>query len=300
MPAFDNDELLADIRDRGNLPGADLRFSASRLLSSASIELRDVILPLLVETQTDRAVHVALLTLVSGQSEYRLPARAAAGRWQSMALQVPGGGLMPLHQLGAEEYARQSLTQQGQPARFFVRDYRVVLVPTPNAALVLRVPYYQRPGTLTLTAAAGVVASISGNAVTLAAAPPATFTSTASYDVVRGTPGFESLAVDRSATVVGNVLTFAAALPSDVAVGDYVALAGQAPVAQCPVEVRGLLAVRAARRALKAVNEAQQASMLDADVEELTAVARTLLAPRVDEEPKTWGSAGSGLLYGLL
>lgn len=300
MPAFDNDELVQDIRDRGNLPPADLRFSSAKLLAAASIELRDVILGMMVNSQTDRAVHVATITLVPGQAEYRLPARAAAGRWQSVALNVPNVGYVTLNQVRPEDYYRQSPTLTGQPTAFFVRDYRVVLVPTPNVALTLRLPYYQRPATLSAASAAGIISAISGNAVTLTTTPPAGFTSTAIYDVVRGSPGFESLAVDRTATVAGSTLTFAAALPSDVVVGDYVTLAGQAPVAQCPVEVRGLLAVRAARRALKAVNEGQQASMLDADVAELTAVAGALLAPRADAAPQEWGSPGLGLLQGLI
>lgn len=302
MAAFDNDELVLDIRDRGNLPPTDLRFSTAKLLSAASIELRDVILPLMVESQTDRAVHMSRVTLVPGQAEYRLPARAAAGRWQSVALEVPNLGPVALKQVQPEDYNLQSPTQRGRPTSFFARDYRVVLAPTPDSALVVRLPYYQRPSTLTVASAAGVIASINGalTTVTLTSTSPAGFTNTARFDVVRGTPGFEALAMDLVATVTGSTITFATALPAEVAVGDYVTLAGFAPVAQCPVEVRGLLAVRAARRAMKAVNEGQQASMLDADVVELTAVAGSLLAPRADAAPQEWGSTNLGVLHGLL
>jgi hypothetical protein len=121
--------------------------------------------------------------------------------------------------------------------------------------------------------------------------------------VVRATPGFETLVVRTTATIAGLVLTFSSALPTDTnapAVGDYVCLAGYAPVPQCPVEVRGYLATRAARRALKSVNEGNLAAMLDADVDDLEGRARALLAPRADAEPQEWGDVSRGLLYGIL
>lgn len=300
MAEFDNAELLQDIRDRGSLPAGDLRFSDAKLLAAATQELRDVIAALLVESQTDRAVYLSTTPLVAGQAEYRLPSRALAGRWQSVAYVEPGGGLFRLQQLNPEDYYRQNRVNRGVPAAFFVRDNRLVLVPTPDVAGSLHVPYYGRPNRLVAPTEAAIVASVAGNALTFAGGPPAGFSGALAFDLVRGTPGFETLGANLAGTLVGSVLTLAAAPPSELVPGDYVCLAGQAPVAQCPVELRGLLATRAARRALKAVNEAQQASLLDADVVELEAVARSLLAPRVDGEPKEWGNPSRGLLMGLL
>lgn len=300
MADFDNSELLRDIRDRGSLPPQDLRFTDAKLLSAASVELRDVIATLLVESQTDRAVYLANIPLVAGQAEYRLPSRAFAGRWQSVAYVEPGGALFRLQHLHPEDYFRQNRNSRGAPTGFFVRDNRLVLVPTPDVAGSLQVPYYMRPNSLVLPSAAATVGSVNGNDVALLNTPPLGFSGAIAYDLVRGTPGFETLGPGVSGTLLGSVLTLSAPPPSELAPGDYVCLAGQSPAAQCPVELRGLLATRAARRALKSVNEAQQASMLDADVTELEAVARSLLAPRADAEPKEWGNPSRGLLAGLI
>lgn len=301
---FDNTELLTDIRDRGGIPSDDLRFTSARLLAAASLELRDAIAPLLVETQTERSVYLSDMAVTAGVAEYRLPSRALGARFKSVGWKQTGNTeYTRLRHLSADSYYLQSDTREAQPYGFFLRDNVLVLIPTPNTTGTLRVPYYGRPNALVATSAAAVIASVGSSSVTVTSVPGG-FTSGAEYDVVRSQPGFETL-VDRVvATISGTTLTFATALPTSapftVRVGDYVCLAGQSPVAQCPVEVRGLLAVRAARRALKGVDEAQQAALLDADVDELSTVARGLLAPRADAEPQEYGDARRGLLYGVV
>lgn len=303
MAAFDNTELLTDIRERGGLPNADLRFTDAKLLAAASLELRDVVATILIESQAERMVYVVDVPVAAGTATYRLPSRAVAGRWQSVGW-VGTGDIQytRLRQVSPSDYYLQSASAQATPFGFFVRDYNVTLVPTPSNTGTLRIPYYMRPNALVLPPAAGVVTAVGASTLTISPVPSA-FTSGASYDVVRGTPGFETLVAGQTATLAGSVLTFSSLLPTGTnapVAGDYVCLAGQAPVAQIPVELRGLLAARAARRALKAVNEGQQASMLDGDVEELTAVARALLSPRVDDEPREWGDLRRGLLYGVI
>jgi hypothetical protein len=303
MAAFDNNELLDDIRGRGSLSAADLRFTPAKLLAAATIELRDTIVPLMVKSQTDRCVYLSDMAVTPGTGTYRLPSRAVAGRWTSVAWKDPGATTYDrLRQLSPEDYYRQSDTAQNKPYGFFVRDYMLQLVPIPSGAGTLRVPYYMRPNTLCGVAEAATVLTAAGSTVTVSSVPNG-FVSGAQYDVVRGSPGFETLVVGVSATLSGSTLTFSSALPTGTfapAAGDYVALAGYSPVAQCPVELRGLLATRSARRALMSVNEAQQASMLDSSVEELTITALDVLAPRVDAEPQEWGDIRRGLLFGLI
>ena len=299
MAEWDNAEFLEDVRGRGGLPSGDLRYSDAKLLAAATLELRDVVAPMLVESQTDRAVYLSEVAVTAGQAEYRLPSRALAARFQSVALDDGSGAYQRLRHLSPAAYYQQSSTQQARPHGFYLRDYTLVLVPTPNTAFTLRLPYYQRPAQLVASSAAGVVTAIAGAVVTVGTVPGA-FTSGALYDVVRATPGFETLVVGQAATLSGSNLTFPANVPSGVAVGDYVCLAGQAPVPQCPVELRGLLAARTARRALASVGDAQGASLLDSTVEELTAMAMRTLAPRADDEPQEFGDVRRGLLYGVL
>jgi hypothetical protein len=306
MADFDNAELLTDIRDRGGLPSADLRFTDAKLLAAATRELVDVIAPLLVESQTDRLVYLEDMVVTPGVATYRLPSRAVAGRWQSVGWRGTGDSRWTrLDQVHPQDYYLQSETEQSTPSGFFVRDNAVVLVPTPNRTGTLRLPYYMRAGRLVLPteAAAVTFTSPGSNVVEISTASAAYFGASQPVDVVRGTPGFETLSISVQATFTDNGGNYSVAfdnLPTGIAVGDYICNPGQSPVAQCPVELRALLATRAARRALKSVGEASQAAMLDADVKELTAVGRALLSPRVDAEAQEWGDCRRGLLYGLV
>lgn len=305
MAEFDNVELLADIRGRGSLPSGDLRFSDAKLLAAATLELRDVITPMLVESQAERQVYLSDMTVTAGVASYRLPSRAVAGRWQSVGWKGSGdSNFTRLRQLSPSDYYLQG-EGQGTPSGFIVRDYTLVLVPTPNRAGTLRLPYYMRPNALVAPdEAAAVTGVLSASEVEISVAGGGLFEAAQQVDVVRGTPGFETLATGVVATFTlgSGVYTvgFPAGVPADMAPGDYICQPGQSPAAQCPVELRGLLAARAARRALMSVNEAQQASMLDSSVAELTEVARNLLAPRVDDEPREWGDARRGVLYGVI
>lgn len=305
MAEFDVTELLADIRARGSLPSADLRFTDAKLLAAATRELQDAIAPLLVEVQAERGVYLSDVAVTAGVATYRLPTRAIAGRWQSLGWKGSGDtAYTRLRQVSGSAYYLQNDTDRGVPYGFIVRDYSVTLVPTPSTAGVLRLPYYMRPNTLVATSACAVVGAVDLGTNTITVDPPGSVPVTfggVPLDVVRSTPGFETLVQGVIGTVAGDDIQMASDTGlSDVAVGDYVCLAGQSAVAQCPVEVRGLLAVRAARRALKSVNESNLAAMLDADVEEMTATARALLSPRADQEPQEFGDARQGLLRGLV
>lgn len=305
MAEFDNAELLDDIRERGGIPSQDVRFTDAKLLAAASLELRDAIAPLLVKTQTERGVYLANLTVTAGVAEYRLPSRALGARFKSVGwLQTGNTTYVRLRHLSADSYYLQSTAEQGNPYGFFLRDNVLVLVPTPNVTGTLRVPYYLRPATLTAVAAAGVVNAVDvGTATVTLDSVPAAFATGARYDVVRGVPGFEALVLSDVGTLGGVtdvIFSTADLLAAGVAVGDYVCLSGTAPVAQCPVEVRGLLAVRAARRAMKTGDDGNQAAMLDADVAELTEIALDLLTPRADAEPQEFGDARRGLLWGVV
>lgn len=305
MAEWDNAELLSDIRARGGLPPADLRFTDAKLLAAATIELRDVVTALLVETQTERQVYVSDMAVAPGAAAYRLPSRAVAGRWQSVGWIGQGDSAYTrLRQVHPEAYYLQSTQTQGTPYGFFVRDYKLVLLPTPNAVGTIRIPYYMRPNALTLPSEAATIIEVDTNGdVFVSDADASLLGNTA--DVIRGTPGFETLAESTTVTQTpagggATLIGFPDGLPEGLAAGDYLSAPGQAPVPQCPVEVRGLLATRAARRALFSVNEGQQASMLDAQVAELTDVARNLLSPRVDAEPQEWGDPARGLFFGVL
>ena len=122
------------------------------------------------------------------------------------------------------------------------------------------------------------------NQVTLANIP-ATFTNQVKVDFIRQDGAFDSVAIDQVVQgISGAVITFTS-LPEDLEIGDWVALAGETPIPQIPIEFHAVLAQMVAVKCLEAlgddkVAQAGQKLMLMKD----NAFAQ--IADRVDGQPK--------------
>lgn len=309
---WDTSALISDTLERGSLPDNDARFTDAMVLAAATRELREGVAPILVASRAEHLVYAYEVAAVSGTAAYRMPPRAVGGALRDVVWVDSGGNPQPpLRQLSPDE-CEALARADGTPVAYFLRNYHVVLVPTPNAAGTLRMPYYARPNALVLPDECLVVRSVSYNATTgaveiLTLEPIAAFQTDPTVDVVRATPGFESLVTAQAVLTedlggAPDVWAFRYTSTTDpgIVARDYLCLAGQAPVPQAPVELHGLLAARTARRLLKAVGDGEWQA-LDADVQELTLTAQGLLNPRVaGDTQQAGGSMGSnGMVAGL-
>lgn len=311
MSEYDTTALVEDVKERASLPDNDLRFTSAKVLSAATKELREGVATMLAETRAEHLVYSYDTAATSGTAAYRMPSRAIGGSLRDVVWVDSGGNAQPpLQQLSSDE-PQAIRSSDGTPYAYYVRNYHVVLVPTPNAAGTVRMPYYARPNRLVATAAVVVAADVNrtGTAwtVVINGSPPATLENNTDIDVVRATPGFETLAAGVPATVSLDTPSagfttyeFTAAADAGIVAGDYICVAGEAPVPQVPVELHGLLAARTARRLLLAVGD-ENWQALDVMVTELEGKARQMLSPRVSgDTQQAGGSIGSnGLVAGL-
>lgn len=306
MAEFDTTQLLEDVKERGSLPDNDARFTNATLLRAATLELRERLAPMLATSRVEHLVYPYQTAVVSGTAGYRMPPRAVGGTLRNVSFENSAGEPTRLRELSSDEVEQIRRNTPGTtPYGYYLRNYHVQLVPVPSMAGTLLMPYYARPNRLVLPSEAAVVTSVSYNAgsdtlVLQAVAPPATLQSDGtSIEVVRGTPGFETLTEPQEATisevVPGTFEYLLGSISEDpgVAVGDYICLPGEAAVPQAPVEMHGLLAVRTARRVIKAVGD-DRWQALDADVAELQEAVRSWLTQRVaGQTQQAGGSIGS-------
>jgi hypothetical protein len=180
----------------------------------------------------------------------------------------------------------------GNLAGFYYRGNQVVLVPSSSStATTLRMSYFIRPNELAAISATNGIHAISAintstKAVTVAG-NTAISTSTP-CDLVAATPGFESLDIDLTPTAAsGTVITFgnASALPTDLAVGDYVCLAGKSPVPQIPAEFHPILAQRVACAWMEAF-DAPGLEKAVAKLGKMEEAAGVLVSPRSPGNPR--------------
>lgn len=306
MSEFDTTALLEDIRERGRLPANDLDYTDALLLKAATRELRDGVAPLLVQTRAEHLVYPYSVPGVAGTATYRMPTRAAGGALRDVVWVDASGTALPgLRQISSDtdEATRPG---DGTPSAYFTRNYTVVLVPTPNMAGTVRMPYYARPNRLVAPADCSVIDTVtvdgSNYVLEVTAEPPAPMQAAGvEFELVRATPGFETLVaggVSFDGTITFNVSVSSLELAPEP--GDYVCVKGTSPVPQVPVELHGLLAARTARRVVGAVGDDALWQTLDREVNSLEDSARAILSPRVaGDTQQAGGSVGaSGLVAG--
>jgi hypothetical protein len=197
---------------------------------------------------------------------------------------VSDTGQSPLYPM---PYERQVVDAGQGPGDYWFEANHLVLVRAPTTGQTLRITYFRRLGELVPEEQAGLVASFDTGAqtVTLDAVPDDFGTAAADYDFIQGTPHFDTIAAEQSATRSGSVLTFAEELPDELAVGDYIALPGQAPLCQAPRELHDVLTLRTAFALLDAVGD-PKAAATERRLDRAEKDALQLLAPRVDGSPK--------------
>ena len=278
--AWTTGDLINSVKRIASIPSAQSSLSDQDILDIANEQLQAYIVPIITSQREDYFVTSVDVPLVSGVISYRLPTRSV-GQALRQVYTVNALG----HVQGFPRMSREDL--EGASKGFYLEgNVLTVIIDDPNKVAQLgvsiRMMYHQRPNTMVLSGQSGVVSTFNAGArqVTLASAPGA-FSSTVPYDIGRGRPGFENLAIDQTATVAGSILTFASALPADLATGDVVTLAGESTFPQIPLEVHPLLAQRVAVACLESLGDDDHLPSAAKAMTRMETDVVKLLAPRV-------------------
>ncbi len=146
------------------------------------------------------------------------------------------------------------MAPDGGPGVYFKRN-RVFVLPSDGAGFdTLRMSIVMRPNRIVTQDDAAQITQINTGTKTLTfASCPSTWTTASLIDLIQQNPHFDWLAIDQVITAITTTtMTFSSSLPDDLAVGDWVSLAGESTVIQCPVELQPLLAQEVANVCMKA------------------------------------------------
>jgi len=284
---------IEQARLRGGIPQTDSRFTDARMLALLTAEMQGAVAALVHAAKAEHGIVPYSVAATAGTQRYTLPPSAFANTLRDVYWLTADGRSTPVQQISAAD--RRVYTYSGQPGinpLFYVlQGSTLILYPTPSAAGTLAMPYYARPGTLVPVADVAQVVLVNGPgsfAVETASIPIPILANPPTLDVVRGTPGFETLISNSQYVVTPNSPTgglTAYDFGGDVVVseGDYLCLPGQSPVPQLPVELFPLLHARVAYVAVPSTGDSSQAaSALASQVEDLTRRAVDFLRPRVE------------------
>lgn len=290
--------LIASARRRAHAStAAGDGAAAADILARLNESLQEQLLPAILRTRERHFIAPKDSTVSSGTATYAIPSRALGGRLFDVVLVRSGSDNSEKPLTRKESYdlpyfnqTTQSVT--GEPAFFVVEGNNLVLWPTPGATYTLRMKYHRRPNYLVATSAVATITAINTGTKTITASlVPNTWTSSLTFDFIKGRPHFDALSEDQAATnVTSTTVTFSATLPTGLVVGDHVCLAGESPVAQVPFETHALLAQAVATDMLIAQGD-PMAAQSQAKLKELEDNIGVLVSPRVDGKPQTIGPA---------
>lgn len=285
------DELIDAVREEGLLPASDEESTTPKIRRILNREQRLYLAAFVRRAREGYFEDADTLTVVAGTTRYRLPTRATAAA-VTLVEEVTSSTtrvLVPLTRKGAASEA----ASLGVGDFYFDGNY-LVLVATPTSSASLRITYQRRLNKVVAAEEACVVLGKNTilKTVTLALASddsnttlPDTFVNGVVCDFIRGTPHFDVLAKDNAATVASNVLTFEDELPTELEVGDFVALAGETPVANMALELQDVLVLKAVHSYLSGGKDANAASLVKERLTQAEADALTLLTPRAKDTP---------------
>ncbi len=290
--AYTSDDLLVEVRRGGSLPSASVTGTADAdILAHADNEIRDTLVPLMLGVREEFYERVFDQTVTAGVAGYRINKRAALSRINTVQWINSDGSGFNLARFEAKQVAELCLltTATGQPTGYYLEGSRVVLYPSPGGSGTLRIRAFVRPGRLTLsvdstsTLLAISAVSVGASLTTLTTATHAIST-TAVRDVVAGTPSFEHLAVDATATQTGTTTVTIpnTSFSSTPAIGDYLCVSDITPVIQLPVELHPALFELTVARLLRALGKRSEAMDHAEEAGRLVSIGIQALTPRVD------------------
>jgi hypothetical protein len=293
---FDTAQLISKVRSRTHAAASAAGVTDADILDFTYDDLLARLVPLLLRKRGEFLGAQTTVAITAGQSSYRIPSRAVGVKLRDVVLIYSDNTEKPLVLIDPTQAANYAGATPFEPNGYYIQGNSIVLVPAPptTPTYSLRLRWYQRPNKPVVTSAVGVISAINTGAktVTLNAGKPAAFLTSVTFDLVQANPPFDGLGIDLVVTNIdvsvpaAPVFTFSAALPADLAVGDYLCLARQAPVLQIPPEAYPLAITYAELRTLGAQNrwKAYEAAADRAKAEEKE--LKTTLRPRVEGEPK--------------
>jgi hypothetical protein len=296
------DDLLADAKLRAFLPTSNTSttsLSDSDILRLANDELWASMTPKIQAAVEEFFVVEYAVPISPPQVAFDVPARATGGQLRDVYL-IPAGGnafqrrkipRFSPEQIQTFQANPQQLSSANGPAGFWMQGNQVVLWPFTQTADTLILSTFFRPNQMVPVVNCNTITAInySTGVVSFAAAVVPPYAANVLCDFVRAVPGFDPLIFDIPiVSVSGGTITFAAnqltPQQTRIAVGDYVCVAGTAPVPQIPQTLHPLLAARTALRICRAIGDRGNAEVLAQDVADMESTMYTVLSPRVESK----------------
>lgn len=292
MP-FTTTELLDDVRVRGAISSASPMFTDARLLKMAHSEMLDYLLPLIMKTRESYYLYDAD-TAINASGQYPIHTRAVGGKLENVSLIDASPTPTTRRDVvrASEDEIEDYGASFGGRSGFFIKRNMIHLIPATGGGYpYLRQSFYLRPGYFVSTDEAAQVTAINTGTKTVTfSTVPSGWSTSDTFDFIQAEPHFDTLDISKAAGTVttgaSGSIVFSDTLPTRLAVGDWVCLAGETCIVQAPLELHPMLAQRVANKAMQSLGDTESLKAGMKDLQDLEERILRVLTPRVDKENK--------------
>jgi hypothetical protein len=265
-------ELISALKICGSFPTSNDLFSTADFLTLFNMQMQSDITPMMLKLNEEFFLQSKDFTISQG-STYRIPRRAIGAKVRDLTMVDNAGNVTPIIRLFEEDRPK------ALSGYYMLRNS--IELSTDFTSNTLRMKIFGRPSTLVLTSACGQITSIdTGTNQVIVSSAPSTFATNTLVDFIQNNNPYDLLAMDVSiSSVSGTTLTFSS-LPDGLEVGDWIALATEAPVPMVPEEVHPVLIQSCLCRTLSSKKD-KAYDQERVTLEKMVADAINMLDPRV-------------------
>jgi len=286
--AYTFDSILDEIKLTGMVPTSQNTFTEARFQTLINREIRTHILPMMLKLRENYFSYDDDRSPSS--SGLAISTRAIGGKVQNVAL-IEGTNRLDLPWISEEDQIDTDESPVSKPGAYIKGNVLYVKPATSHGYSTVRMSIFLRHGKVVPEDEAAQITAIDTGTKTLtftSGTVPTAWTTSNTFDLIQANPQFDSLAIDQSiSSVTTTSMVFSSTLPTRLAVGDWVAKAGETPIIQLPVELHSYLAQLVANQCLK---NSPHTKAYEAGVEEIKNMRKDIIAlfsPRIEKEGKS-------------
>ncbi len=291
MVTLTTTDFVSMVKNVAHFPQGNNTFSASQILALGDMQMRTLIAPKVSMCRENYWLTTSR-QVVNDTNRYEMPSKSL-GNGIVTAVVDTNSYLIHLTRLEIGDlYSTQFSPLPGYG--YYIEDNILKLNPT-TVPGTLVMYYYRIPSKLVPVTSCGQITDIDYEAgeVTVGTVPSSFIGSDIELDVVSQQPGFNVLIKDSiPLSIVGSVISFDL-VPLEVRIGDYVCLAGQSCVVQCPLEWVEVLVQAVTVKVYEIQGYLPKMNVAKKVLDEMVVNTTNLVSPRTIENSKVIYAGGS-------
>lgn len=292
---YTSNQLIESVKRRALVPSNQNTFVDTDFLAFADEEMNIGLVPSVVQMHEDYFLYTQDLAIDPSKKKYTIPYRAIGNKLREVSYVDAQGNVYEMTRIGVGDlpFYNNSYTHNRAYA-FYISNNEICLVPdnlTLSSGTFLRVSYYIRPNCLVLLEKVAVISSINTTTGEIQLSNlPSEFNANSLFDFLQVKSPHKTLNFDISAVSINTtskVITFNTNdLPTNLTVGDHIALAEQCAIPQVPSDLHVVLAHRVAARCLEALGDVEGLQAANQKLIEMEVKTQNLIDNRVEDAPK--------------